>query len=148
MGIPSLGALNEKAFFNESLRNRSFTVNCFIGIQNKSFWSVFYLPYREAQPSILRLAGGRNLGLAGCSHAPSEVKSGARKSYMCQITPLAARVTTATESLLIVTRETTGTSLFPCCTHHVPQATPRNTEQGKGSVFTVLRLFQHSLLSH
>lgn len=145
LGIPSLGALDEKAFFKESLRNRSFTVNCFIGIWNKSSWSVFYLPHREAQPSILRLAEGRNLGLAGCSRAPSEVKSGVRKSYICQIAPLSARVTTTTGSLVIVTRET---ALFPCCTHHVPQATPRNTEQGKGSVFMVLRLLQHSLLSH
>lgn len=102
-------------------------MNCFISIWNKSLWSVFYLAHKEAQPSILSLAGERTLGLAGCSHSPSEVTRGMRASYPRQITPLAARVTTATGSLPIATREAAGTSppiaslLYPPLSSGQPQ---------------------------
>lgn len=51
-----------EAFFEESLRKWIFLVNCFIGIWNKSFRSVFYLAHGEVQHSILSLAGERSLG--------------------------------------------------------------------------------------
>lgn len=147
-GPHRLVLLMREAFFEECRRNRNFIVDCFISIWNKSFWSVFYLAHRDAQPSILSL-GERSLRLVDCSHSPSEVTRGLRESHLHQVTPLASRVTTATGSLPIATREAAGTSppiaslLYP----PLSRASPGSTEHSAGSVFMELRLFQRSLLS-